>query len=72
MLSALIGIGATWGGILLAYDSYYWTPGHGWPVSFFVVALVFVLYVLTGRAGQRRERTAGARIALETRDLGEA
>jgi zinc/manganese transport system permease protein len=71
-LSALIGIGATWGGILLAYDSYYWTPGRGWPVSFFVVALVFVLYVITGCAGQNRERTAGARVSRETRDLGEA
>jgi zinc/manganese transport system permease protein len=71
-LSALIGIGATWSGILLAYDSYYWTPGHGWPVSFFVVTLIFLLYVITGRAGQNRERTANARIALETRHSGEA
>jgi len=64
-LSALIGVGVTWGGILLAYDSYYWTPGRGWPVSFFVVTLVFVLYVISGRAGQNRERIAA-------RDLGEA
>jgi zinc/manganese transport system permease protein len=71
-LSALIGISATWGGILLAYDSYYWTPGHGWPVSFFVVALIFLLYVITGRAGQNTKRTAAAGIALETTELGEA
>jgi zinc/manganese transport system permease protein len=71
-LSALIGISATWGGVLLAYDSYYWTPGHGWPVSFFVVALVFLLYVITGRAGQNTKRTAAAGIALETIELGEA
>jgi len=45
LLSALIGVGATWGGILLAYDSFYWTPGHGWPVSFFIVMLIFVAYV---------------------------
>ena len=39
--AALIGTAATWLGILLAYDSYYWPPGgRGWPVSFFVVALV--------------------------------
>lgn len=63
-LSALIGLSATWGGILLAYDSYYWTPGHGWPVSFFVVTLIFVLYVITGRAGPSRVRRTGARIAL--------
>ncbi len=44
--AVLIGIGATWGGILLAYDSYDWIGGHGWPVSFFIVALIFALYVL--------------------------
>ncbi|MEA3119566.1 MAG: zinc/manganese transport system permease protein, partial [Paraburkholderia sp.] len=65
---ALIGIGATWSGILLAYDSYYWTPGHGWPVSFFVVTLIFLFYVITGRAG----RTASARTSPETGYSGEA
>lgn len=46
MLAAvIIGLVATWGGILLAYNSYYWTPGHGWPVSFFIVALIFVAYL---------------------------
>jgi zinc/manganese transport system permease protein len=46
--SALTGVAATWLGIVLAYDSYYWPPfGHGWPVSFFVVALVLAGYLLT-------------------------
>jgi zinc/manganese transport system permease protein len=46
--AALTGVIATWVGIVLAYDSYYWPPhGHGWPVSFFVVALVVVFYLLT-------------------------
>jgi zinc/manganese transport system permease protein len=46
--SALTGIAASWLGIVLAYDSYYWPPyGHGWPVSFFVVALVLIGYLLT-------------------------
>ena len=46
--SALTGLAATWIGIVLAYDSYYWPPySHGWPVSFFVVALVLVGYLLT-------------------------
>src|SRR6185437_10518131 len=45
--SAVIGLAATWLGVLLAYDSYYWPPAHqGWPVSFFVVALVLVFYLL--------------------------
>ena len=38
---------ATWLGVLLAYDSYYWPPhGQGWPVSFFVVVLILVFYLL--------------------------
>jgi zinc/manganese transport system permease protein len=46
--SALTGVAATWIGIVLAYDSYYWPPhGHGWPVSFFVVTLVLAGYLLT-------------------------
>ena len=47
-VSALAGLVATWLGIVLAYDSYYWPPrGHGWPVSFFVVALVLIGYLLS-------------------------
>jgi zinc/manganese transport system permease protein len=56
VLSAgLIGLGATWVGIVLAYDSFYWPPvGRGWPVSFFVVVLVFFAYLLSGLRGTRR------------------
>ena len=55
LIASLIGVAATWGGILLAYDSYYWTPGRGWPVSFFVVTLIFLAYVATSpRGGDRR------------------
>ena len=61
-LAALIGLAATWIGILLAYDSFYWTPGHGWPVSFFIVTLIFLLYVVTGR--RRRDRGGKARIPI--------
>lgn len=47
-MAAAIGTAATWLGIVLAYDSFYWPPkGHGWPLSFFVVALVLVAYLLT-------------------------
>ena len=45
LLSAAIGLAASWGGLLLAYDSYYWTQGHGWPVSFCIVALIFGAYL---------------------------
>lgn len=60
LLSAAIGVLVTWLGIVLAYDSYTWPPaGHSWPVSFFVVSLVFVAYLLCGLlAGFRRRRLA--------------
>lgn len=49
VLAAAIGLGATWSGVLLAYDSYTWPPhGHGWPVSFFVTALIFLGYLFSG------------------------
>lgn len=47
-VAAVTGLIATWLGIVLAYDSYYWPPhGHNWPVSFFVVALVLAGYLLS-------------------------
>jgi zinc/manganese transport system permease protein len=61
--SAVIGVAATWLGVLLAYDSYYWPPnGRGWPVSFFVVVLILIFYLLAqllggnGRSGRNEER----------------
>jgi zinc/manganese transport system permease protein len=46
--AAIIGIGTTLLGVLLAYDSYDWTSGHQpWPVSFFIVALIFLGYLAT-------------------------
>jgi zinc/manganese transport system permease protein len=59
-VAALTGVGVTWLGIALAYASYYWTPGHGWPVSFFVVTLIFVLYLVAGRAGRKLQRARGS------------
>jgi zinc/manganese transport system permease protein len=57
LVAAVIAVAATWLGILLAYDSFNWPPRHdGWPVSFFIVALIFVGFVAAqfarrGRAG---------------------
>ncbi|HUY24225.1 MAG TPA: metal ABC transporter permease [Candidatus Saccharimonadales bacterium] len=48
LLAAAVGMLSVWLSVLLAYDSYYWPPGHrGWPVSFFVVLLIFLSYLLT-------------------------
>ena len=52
--AGLLGLAAIWLGILLAYDSYYWPPQrHGWPVSFFVVTLILIAYLLAGRLPAR-------------------
>lgn len=61
LTAAGIGIAAMWLGIVLAYDSYEWPPvGRGWPISFFVVTIVFVLYLISGlpERRQRRDRDA--------------
>jgi zinc/manganese transport system permease protein len=45
--AAAMGLAATWAGIALSYASVHWPPAHqGWPVSFFVVAIVFLLYAV--------------------------
>lgn len=57
--ASLLGVAATWLGILLAYDSYDWPPRHqGWPVSFFVVTAVFAAYLLSGVFAHRARRRA--------------
>jgi zinc/manganese transport system permease protein len=49
LTAAAIGIAAVWLGVALAYESYHWPPlGHGWPVSFFVVTLIFLFYLVAG------------------------
>jgi zinc/manganese transport system permease protein len=56
VLAAVLGVVVTWLGILLAYDSFTWPPGHdGWPVSFFVVALIFACYLLAQCAARLTE-----------------
>jgi zinc/manganese transport system permease protein len=53
--AGLVGVGAMWLGILLAYDSYYWPPHHqGWPVSFFVVTLVLLAYIVSRIVSARK------------------
>jgi zinc/manganese transport system permease protein len=53
-VAGALGVAAMWLGVLLAYDSYYWPPvGTGWPVSFFVVTLIFLAYLLAGMPARR-------------------
>jgi zinc/manganese transport system permease protein len=57
--AGIIGLAATWLGILLAFDSFYWPPvKSGWPVSFFVVTLVFAFYLLSQVPAAIRARRA--------------
>ena len=70
VVAAATGVVAMWLGILMAYDSYYWPPfEHGWPVSFFVVSLIFVAYLLAGlarrRPGHAAQPSTPAGLALE-------
>ncbi len=62
-LACVIGVAASWLGVLLAYDSFYWGASHlTLPVSFFIVAIIFVTYLASGlpaaRATARSARTA--------------
>ena len=59
-VASVIGVAATWLGVLLAYDSYYWGSSHqALPVSFFIVVLVFAAYLLSGlRVRARAPRPA--------------
>jgi zinc/manganese transport system permease protein len=76
ILAAVIGIVATWLGILLAYDSFYWgSSQNGWPVSFFIVGVVFLSYLLSGlprmlSAERRQPRTPSTSTASATPAIG--
>lgn len=57
LAAAGIGAGCTWLGLVLSYDSYDWPPlTHGWPASFFIVTLVLLCYLASGRLAGRRDR----------------
>jgi zinc/manganese transport system permease protein len=69
-IACLIGVLAVLLGVLLAYDSYYWEASHsGLPVSFFIVAVIFVTYLASGlpalRPARRSERPAAPAAAAE-------
>lgn len=64
LLAVLIGVITTWGGILMAYDSYAWSGGRGWPISFCIVTLVISAWVVAHSVAptraDRQRPTAGA------------
>jgi zinc/manganese transport system permease protein len=59
-LAAGVGVFSCWVGTLIAYDSTVWAGGNGWPVSFCIVAVIFVLYFASGVVFRlRKERRPG-------------
>lgn len=63
LIAVGIGIGSTWLGILISYESYSWYAGaHSWPVSFCIVAVAFVAYLLSGIAVPIRARRRVAHV----------
>jgi len=54
-VAGAVGVAATWLGVLLSWDSYYWPPQHhGWTASFLIVALVMLAYLGSGLVARRR------------------
>jgi zinc/manganese transport system permease protein len=57
LAAAALGVVTTWAGILLAYDSSSWfSDQNGLPVSSFIVALVFLAYLVGDAAAWARDR----------------
>ncbi len=60
-LSVLLGLLAVVLGVALAYQSYAWPPlDRGWPVSFFIVMIVLLEYLLS-RIGRRTRQEPATR-----------
>jgi zinc/manganese transport system permease protein len=69
VLASVIGVAATWLGVLLAYDSYDWgSAQNGWPVSFFIVGVIFVSYLASGlgmvRGSAARRKDSAPRLRV--------
>jgi zinc/manganese transport system permease protein len=57
LIAVGIGVGSTWLGILISYESFAWLHGvHSWPVSFCIVVVLFVAYLLSGIVPATRTR----------------
>jgi zinc/manganese transport system permease protein len=71
VFACVFGVATTLIGILLAYDSYYWGTSHeGLPVSFFIVAVVFLGYLVSGLPAVRA--VAGYRAGPESAQVARA
>jgi zinc/manganese transport system permease protein len=60
LVAGAVGTLATWAGVALSYESYYWPPARrGWPVSFFVVTIIFLAYLAADLGTHLRARRRG-------------
>jgi zinc/manganese transport system permease protein len=63
LISIVIGVGSTWLGIVISFASFSWFAGaRSWPVSFCIVLVVFVAYLLSGIAIPIRARWGVAHV----------
>ncbi|HEX4864210.1 MAG TPA: metal ABC transporter permease, partial [Acidimicrobiales bacterium] len=58
-VAGAVGVAAAWVGTLIAYDSTVWLGGRGLPVSFCIVAVIFIAYVGSSLPGRSRSGRAG-------------
>ncbi|RIV20946.1 metal ABC transporter permease [Alicyclobacillaceae bacterium I2511] len=59
LMAAGLALLDTWLGIMLAYNSFYWPPtGRGWPVSFFIVTVMVLSYILSQLIPQPQSKRA--------------
>jgi zinc/manganese transport system permease protein len=77
LVAAALGLASTWVGIVVSYDSYDWFGAHhNWPVSFCIVALVLIVYLVSGPVSRfldsRRSGGAALRRAKTLVDTGRA
>lgn len=64
IVAAVLGLVATWAGILIAYDSADWdASGQGLPVSFCIVCVVFALYLLAALPARYRSARLARQIS---------
>ena len=73
-VAAAVGVASCWAGTLIAYDSTVWAGGNGWPVSFCIVAVIFVFYFASGvvsrlRTDRRLATTSDPPTALKSVEM---
>lgn len=46
LIASGVGLASVWIGVIISYQSYHWTGGHSWSVSFCIVALILLMYLI--------------------------